>query len=90
MPATVATQRGSHPAAPTTPIPRVDAALHLTPRTVTWLADHPEVRQLVGSVCDKLTELDRAGQCPSALNALRRVLNPHQPTAAGDAAPAPG
>ncbi len=83
MPRTVATQRGSHPAGSTTPTPGADAVLHLSARTVTWLADHPDVRRLVGSVLDKLTELDRAGQCPSAINALRRVLNPHQPTAAG-------
>ncbi len=83
MPRTVATQRGSHPAGSTTPAPGADAVLYLSPRTVAWLADHPAARQLVGSVVDKLTELDRSGQYPGAINAPRRVLNPHQPTTAG-------
>jgi hypothetical protein len=47
-------------------VPRVDAALHLSPRTVAWLADHPQARQFVGLVWDKLTELERAGQFPGA------------------------
>ena len=80
MPRTVTTQRSSHPATPT---PTKDAALHLTPRTLAWLADHPHARRPVNSVLDKLTELDRAGHCPGAIDALRRVLDPHQPTAAG-------
>jgi len=49
MPTPLATQRGSDPAASTTPMARMDAALHLSPRTVVWLADHPQARQFVGS-----------------------------------------
>ena len=64
-------------------VPRVDAALHLSPRTVAWLADHPQARQFVGSVWAKLTELERAGQFPAAIDALRRVLTDHQPTSTG-------
>jgi hypothetical protein len=40
-------------------------ALHLAPRTVAWLADHPQARQFVGSVWDKLAELERTGQFPA-------------------------
>lgn len=79
---TVTTQRGNDPAS-TTPMARVNAALHLSPRTVAWLADHPQAHQFVSSVRDKLTELDRAGQYPCAIDALRRVLTHHQPTLAG-------
>lgn len=64
-------------------VSRVDTALHLSPRAVAWLADHPQARQFVGSVWDKLTELERAGQFPGALDALRRVLTNHQPTSTG-------
>jgi hypothetical protein len=64
-------------------VPRVDAALHLSPQTVAWLGDHPQARQFVGSVWAKLTELERAGQFPAAIDALRRVLTNHQPTSTG-------
>ena len=64
-------------------IPRVDTALHLSPRTIAWLADHPRARQFVSSVWEKLTELERSGQYPGAIHALRRVLTHHQPTSAG-------
>ncbi len=80
MPRTVATQRGSHPATPTL---TKDAALHLTPRTLAWLADHPQARRLVRAVWNKLTELDQASHHSGAIDALRRVLDPHQPTATG-------
>ncbi|MGH3754618.1 MAG: hypothetical protein ACRDRP_18350 [Pseudonocardiaceae bacterium] len=70
MPAPVTTQHGTGPAAPTTPAPRRDAALQLSPRAVAWLADHPDAHRFVRSVRDKLTELHRAGQCPEAINAL--------------------
>ncbi|MGH3935756.1 MAG: hypothetical protein ACRDS1_12405 [Pseudonocardiaceae bacterium] len=60
-----------------------DAALHLSPRTMAWLADHRQARQFVGSVWEKLTELERAGHYPGAIDALRRVLIFHQPTSAG-------
>ncbi|MGH3897889.1 MAG: hypothetical protein ACRDTA_06445 [Pseudonocardiaceae bacterium] len=45
----------SDPAASTTATSRTGAPLHLSTRTVAWLADHPAARQLVGSVWDKLT-----------------------------------
>jgi hypothetical protein len=76
----------SSPVVPGPPSISADAAaraLHLSPRAVAWLADHPAARQLVCSVWDKLTELERLGQYPGAINALRRVLAQHQPTAAG-------
>lgn len=41
------TERGSNPAASTTPMTRADATLHLSTRTLTWLADHPRARRLV-------------------------------------------
>jgi hypothetical protein len=72
-------QRGINPAAS----PRMDAALHLSPRTLVWLAEHPLIRKVVHSVWDKLTELERAGHHPDTLDALRRVLAEHSPTPAG-------
>jgi hypothetical protein len=83
MSTTVTTQRESDPVSSTTPIARMDAALHLSTRTMAWLADHPQARQFVSSVWDKLTELERSGQYPGAIDALRRVLTHHQPTPAG-------
>ncbi|HEY6289558.1 MAG TPA: hypothetical protein VIW48_08940 [Nitrospiraceae bacterium] len=58
MPTALTAQRGIDPAASTTPIPRVDVTLQLSARTVAWLADRPRARELVGSVWDKLTELE--------------------------------
>jgi hypothetical protein len=83
MPPTRPPQRGSDPATSTTPIPRVDATLHLPTRTLNWLTEHPQARQFVRSVWDKLTELERSGQYPGVIDALRRVLTYHQPTSAG-------
>ncbi|MGH3886553.1 MAG: hypothetical protein ACRDSZ_08265 [Pseudonocardiaceae bacterium] len=60
-----------------------DATLHLSTRTVAWLAGNPDAPQVVSSVGDKLTELERAGQHPEAIAALRRVLTHQQPTSAG-------
>ncbi|MGH3779470.1 MAG: hypothetical protein ACRDRO_02275 [Pseudonocardiaceae bacterium] len=60
-----------------------DATLHLSARTVAWLAEHPHARQVVSSVWGTLVELERAGQHAGAIAALRRVLICHQPTAAG-------
>ncbi|MGH3814031.1 MAG: hypothetical protein ACRDUV_16530 [Pseudonocardiaceae bacterium] len=71
MPTTGTTQQSS------------DAALHLSTRTVAWLADHPQARQFVGSVWDTLTELEQSGHHPRTIDALRRVLTLHQPTSAG-------
>lgn len=82
MPTTL-TKRGSNPAASTTPRPRVDATLQLSTQTVAWLANHSRTRQFVGSVWNKLTELERAGHHPGAIDALRHVLIYHQPTPAG-------
>lgn len=83
MSTTIATERGSDPAGSTTPMARVDAARRLSTRTVAWLADHPQARRFVSSVWDKLTELERSGQYPGAIDALRRVLIQHEPTSAG-------
>jgi len=71
------------PAASTTPMPTADATRQLSTQTLNWLANHPHARRIVRSVWDKLTELERSGQHPEAIDALRRVLTHHQPTAAG-------
>ena len=60
-----------------------DGLLHLPTRTLDWLAKDPRTRRLVHSVWDKLTELERDGHDPGALDALRSVLTHHQPTSAG-------
>ncbi|MGH3973691.1 MAG: hypothetical protein ACRDS9_10250, partial [Pseudonocardiaceae bacterium] len=60
-----------------------DAMLQLSAQTVAWLADHPRASRFVGSVWDKLSELERAGHYPGAIDALRRVLIYHQPTPPG-------
>jgi len=83
MPPTLPPHPGNDPATSTTPTPGVDTELHLSTRTMAWLANHPHARRLVRSVWDKLTALERSGQYPGALDALRRVLIQHQPTAAG-------
>lgn len=75
--------RWTDPAAATTPMPTVDVTLHLSTRTVAWLADHSQARKLVGSVWDTLADLERAGHHPRPVAALRRVLACHQPTSAG-------
>jgi hypothetical protein len=79
MPTALTAQRGIDQAASTTPIPRLDVTLQLSARTVAWLADRPRARELVGSVWDKLAELERAGHHPGAIAALRFVLIHHQP-----------
>lgn len=53
--------------------------LQLSTRTVAWLADRPRARELVGSVWDTLTDLERAGHHPGAIAAVRFVLVHHQP-----------
>jgi hypothetical protein len=83
MPPTLPPRRDSDPVAPTTPIPEVDTTLHLSTRTLDWLADHPQARRFVNSVWDTLTELERSGHYSGAINALRRMLTRHQPTATG-------
>ncbi len=83
MPPAPPAQPGSDPAGSITPRPGVDAALGLSAPTVAWLADHPQARRFVHLVGDKLTELERSGQDPGAIDALRRVLTHHQPTSAG-------
>lgn len=67
----------------TTPIPRVDASLRLSARTLAWLAEHPVARALVDSVRDTLAELEKAGHHAGAIAALRFVLVHHEPNAAG-------
>lgn len=79
MPKALSAQRYTDPAASTTPIPRVDVTLQLSARTVAWLADRPRARELVGSVWDKLTELERTGHHLGAIAALRFVLIHYQP-----------
>ncbi len=79
MPTTLPPSTGTTRRPPTTPMPTADAILHLSPRTVAWLANHPHARQFVCSVW----ELERAGQYPGAIDALRRVRTHHQPTSAG-------
>jgi hypothetical protein len=51
----------------------------LSARTVSWLAAHPGACEVVYSVCTALTELERTGQHPGTLAALRFVLIHHQP-----------
>jgi hypothetical protein len=53
--------------------------LQLSTRTVVWLADRPRARELVDSVWDPLTDLERAGHHPGVIAALRFVLVHHQP-----------
>jgi hypothetical protein len=53
--------------------------LQLSTQTVAWLADRPRPRELVGSVWDTLTDLERAGHHPRTIAALRFVLVHHQP-----------
>jgi hypothetical protein len=48
-------------------------------RTVSWLAEHPDAQEVVSSVWTMLTGLERAGQHPGTLAALRFVLILHQP-----------
>ena len=76
------TQGGVDPTT-TTPMPRADATLHLSIRTLDWLAQHSLHRVLVESVWDTLTELERAGHHAGAIAALRFVLVHHEPTPAG-------
>lgn len=52
---------------------------HLSTRTVAWLANRPRARELVDSVWDTLTDLERAGHHPGVIAALRFVLVHHQP-----------
>ena len=79
---TDSTERGPGPAASTTSMARVDAELHLSPRTVAWLADHPQARRFVGSVWDKLV----AGRWLSSHPGFgsRRLAGPTTITTASD------
>ncbi len=56
---------------------------HLSAQTMACLAERPLARALVDSVWNTLTELERAGQHPGPIAALRRVLTHHQPTSTG-------
>ncbi|MGH3945891.1 MAG: hypothetical protein ACRDSI_12720 [Pseudonocardiaceae bacterium] len=79
---TLRTQRRIDPAA-TMPIPKVDATLQLSARTLNWLVQRPHARLVVDSVWDALAELQRTGHDPRLLAALRFVLIHHQPTPLG-------
>jgi hypothetical protein len=76
-------QHKSDPTTSPPPTPTADVTRQLSTQTLNWLANHPHARRLVRSVWDKLTELERSGQHPEAIDALRRVLTHHQPTASG-------
>jgi hypothetical protein len=77
MPMTPPTGHANDPAASTIPILGADTTLSAP--TVTWLAQHPDAREVISSVCTTLTQLERAGQHPGTLAALRFVLIHHQP-----------
>jgi hypothetical protein len=71
-------------AAATTRMPRGgDPKLQLSLQTLAWLARRSHARKLVHLVWSKLSELERAGHCPEAIIALRRILIDHQPTSRG-------
>lgn len=53
--------------------------LTLSVPTLTWLAAHPNAHEVVSSVWATLAALERTGQDPGALAALRFVLTHHQP-----------
>jgi hypothetical protein len=61
----------------------------LSARTVGWLAERPDAREVVSSVWTTLTALERAGQHPGTLAALRFVLIHHQPPTRTGCCPAP-
>jgi hypothetical protein len=69
--------------APISTTPRPNATLQLPAQALDWLAKDSRARSVVHSVWDMLTELQRAGQYPGTINALRRVLTQHQPTSTG-------
>lgn len=82
MSTSLPTQRERDPAV-ATPMPTVDATLHLSARTLSWLAQRPHARLVVDSVWDTLTELEAAGHHPRLVAAVQFVLVHHAPTAAG-------
>jgi hypothetical protein len=51
--------------------PTPDPSLHLSARSVAWLAEHFGARALVESVWDALAELEKAGHHADAISALR-------------------
>ena len=81
MPTTLPTQRGIDPAAATPPT--MDTTLHLSARTLSWLAEHPVARALVDSVWETLHKREAAGHHAGTIAALRFVLVHHEPTPAG-------
>jgi hypothetical protein len=56
-----------------------DTPLTATPGESARLAEHPDAREMVSSVWTTLTALEKAGQHPGILAALRFVLIHHQP-----------
>jgi hypothetical protein len=78
MPAPPFTGRaGCDPMPTTTLLPRT--GMTLSARTVSWLAEHPDAHKMVSSVWTTLTALEKTGQHPGILAALRFVLIHHQP-----------
>ncbi len=69
--------RGTRPAGSTVPIPQPGPTL--SARTVRWLAAPPDAQEVVSLVWTTLSVLERTGQHPGALAALRFVLIHHQP-----------
>jgi hypothetical protein len=67
------------PNAQTTPHPQPPPDTRLSALTLTWLASHPNAHEVVSSVWNTLTELERAGHHPGTIAAFRFVLIHHQP-----------
>jgi hypothetical protein len=78
MPALPTTEHANY--LPSSAIPIFQTNTTLSAQTATWLAKHPKAREVVNSVCNTLTELERASHHPGTLAALRFVLISHQPS----------
>jgi hypothetical protein len=82
MPSTLRTQRGIDPLA-TTPVPRADTTLHLSNRTLAWLAQRPAAQRVVESVWNTLAQAEATGHSGRLVAALQFVLIHHEPTRSG-------
>ncbi|MGH3857578.1 MAG: hypothetical protein ACRDR6_29640 [Pseudonocardiaceae bacterium] len=71
-------------------MPGMDAALHLSARTLAWLAANPHARRFAHLVWDEITEMERAGHRPATITRWRQVLAEHRPTSAGRCRACPG
>jgi hypothetical protein len=60
-----------------------DAAPLLPADPEVWLREHVSEHRIIRSVMTALADLQAAGCPPGAINALRRILACHQPTARG-------